>query len=225
MHRYLGHRVPAHVCYHCLKGVFPPRSHFKEEERLVFGPCLLAKRGRDRAEDFFHLVFYVADLFAREVVIFEPNGRTVGELWWLHNVFYRMNSLKLAPSFKANISEDDFMFKELRHVWEGKVGMSAWDAMLPGYCATLVLYYMVEWVCTEQWKSRTLSHFLRVSRDWVFSAPEMQDNLSSPHLSAHRIVDDVRCVCLAQLSETIPNLQDECVDLMLETRVLRDSKK
>ena len=174
---YLDELVPPTVAYHCLTTVFPPRSFFHPSLRRVFGLCSLTSQ--EKGCTSCHLVFYVVDLMKSEAVVFDPNGETVRELWSLHNTFYRMESLKIAPAFNSNIGEDDRMFKELEHVWKEKIGMTEHDSLLEGYCATLSLYYMVEWVCSEAWRHKNISHFQRATRDFVFNKAEMKSDVSS----------------------------------------------
>ena len=42
---------------------------------------------------------------------------------------------------------------------------------IKGYCATIALFTLVDYVCTNQWKNVDLRHYTRATREWLY-APE-----------------------------------------------------
>ena len=136
-------------------------------------------------------------------------------------------NFKIAPAFNSNIGEDDRMFKELEHVWKEKIGMTEHDSLLEGYCATLSLYYRVEWVCSEAWRHKNISHFQRATRDFVFSKAEMKSDVSSMRSTYLRIgiLSMYIAYRLTRISKTAAETHEILSSVKLESHVHKETGK
>lgn len=94
--------------------------------------------------------------------------------------------------------------------------------LLGGYCATMASFFLVDYVCTNQWKSRDIGHFLRSTREWAFSEEENKTGQFYLHATDMRIVLIARYLACNMLRLLVPERYNE--DLIVPRPVLRTVK-
>lgn len=139
-----------------------------------------------------HLVFFEAHFATRTVHIVDPNGISTAYLAVIQSYFRGWN-VQTTHVYKINIS-DTSASPAVEDIMR-----SLGFGMLPaeksgGNCATVGLFFLVDYMCTRQWE-RTLAveepgsfvdrgyardHFFRASRDWLYSNEELAGSQVSP---------------------------------------------
>lgn len=162
--------------------VFPSEEYSSAENDIVIGTLYVKpvdKLTNDYSTKHAHLLFYEVRMNGMEgtphAIVIDPNGR----MW--QNIDYERN-LKLffgdIPFDVLTTYVNNFGDGE-RHTSRYRKGMKLlgfddvegheWQ---DGYCATISCFYLIDYVCTDQWKSRSVEHFVRASREWLFSPEE-----------------------------------------------------
>ena len=121
-----------------------------------------------------HLLFY--ELRVEEnrphAIILDPNG--LSEMYdeeltrFFHNILFTISQILNINAGEKNIAP-----------YLKRIGIQNNADELEGYCATISTYYFIDYMCTNQWVKRDISHFVRASEEWMYSLDEQKYGLFS----------------------------------------------
>lgn len=127
-----------------------------------------------------HMIMYEAHFPSKSVRILDPNG--AWEAWRdVYTAYFEGWDVYTGGLFAINVSELHGSTQPQVRKLLSDLGIEVTDDMaLAGYCGIISLYYLIDYVCTEQWNRELLvpwvddNHFYRASRDWLYSDAELR---------------------------------------------------
>ena len=158
-----------------------------------------------------HLVFFEVRMNqgSPHAMVLDPNGRTETEYKTVLQRFFRSIPFDVATTTNVNRSDrKDNRLEALR-----ALGFSTEDNMLTGgYCVTISMFFLIDYICTDQWRARNSDHFVRASTEWLISPEENQTGYYSPLLTDIRTILFGRYLAYKIMRLINPN-PDEVIDL------------
>lgn len=141
-----------------------------------------------------HMVFYEACPLQRTVRVLDPNAHATGR--WadqIATVFVGF-SITWCKSYGLNTNDTAEQNPAVHAALQQMGFTSAGDMQMAGYCQSIALFYLYDYLCTKQWTRATAEddHFFRASQDWLYSDAELKHETAGPLLLA------VRCILFAR---------------------------
>lgn len=139
-----------------------------------------------------HLIFFEAHFATKTVQVVDPNGVSPEYADMIKDYFHGWH-VHTTHVFMLNISDEDAS-PDVATVMKALGFRTSPAERCRGNCATVGLFFLVDYMCTHQWK-RTLGleedrsfvdrgyardHFFRASRDWLYSNEERSRRRVSP---------------------------------------------
>ena len=134
-----------------------------------------------------HLVFFEVRMNKGHdavATVIDPNGFTRVEYRELLEKFFYDIPVYVARTVNINTNEKNIEKKLL------DLGFSSNpdNFNMGGYCATISCFFLLDYICTDQWKSRTIDHFVRASQEWLMSPLGNTRGLYSVEAATLRII-------------------------------------
>lgn len=140
-------------------------KHLVDLVRLDKGDVIIGiKLVKNLTTNRSHVVFYEVRVENKMIVtVVDPNGSTSDE----HRVelkrFFEGMDTEYVPLSTFNINTSDDKSKAILE----KLGFED-DFSMGGYCSVIACFFLVDYVCTNQWVKSDPEHFVRASREWLF---------------------------------------------------------
>ena len=195
------------------KAVSPRDTHVKFPIDL-YGPGFvvvgvkLVKSSEEASSS--HLVFFEVriDEDGPHAMVLDPNGPSTRYTDCLKRFFDGI-PYKVAKTNDVNRNEKHrLMQSDLSRLGLAPDREKDW---LGGYCATIASFYLIDYVCTNQWQRRDLNHFVRASREWLFAPEENEIGWCSLSTMTIRVVLFGRYLAYRIMALTDPVLTDDLV--------------
>ena len=140
-----------------------------------------------------HLLFYESQptttKFERIVTIIDPNARLNPVYHDELKKYFCGCFIRTRAAWTVNTGEDISKHTQLDALQELGFLDVVDETGIRGYCATIAIFYMISYVCTSQWRSDTSKgHFLRLSRNWLYSIEETETGMTSMEILVRVVV-------------------------------------
>ena len=170
-------------------GTYPidPKEVFTDAQlrpgNITIGLLIVTNKDKITKKRGTHLLFYEmrVDQDGPSAVIIDPNGNASE---WLEEIERFFSDIPFTIPTTRNINTSD---KRAR-IYLTHLGFTGDVGDLKGYCAVISTYYLVDYMCTNQWVKRDISHFVRASEEWLYSLQEQKYGVYTPFGTELRIV-------------------------------------
>ncbi len=173
-----------------------------------------------------HVVFFEVRMHddSGTATVIEPNGATNPKNIEELDTFFDDIPYTVARTFHVNKNEN--RHKRIKHL---EIENDDFD--LGGYCATISCYYVLDYICTNQWKKLSIAHFVRASKEWLYSPHENRTGVYSPGSVALRVMLIGRyiafelCKLLKLNTMSLPNANSDVKTMKIRVQTFYKNSK
>ena len=135
-----------------------------------------------------HLVFFEVRMDAEDThaTVLDPNGGA--DPIYDDTLRRFFGDIPYEVAMLNDINENDEEDARVRRDLVSLGFSDSEDMWVPGYCATISFFYLIDYICTDQWTSRGIHHFVRASREWLYSPEENNTGYFSTRATALRVI-------------------------------------
>lgn len=163
-----------------------------------------------------HMVFFEVRTDTDEgprAMVVDPNGQVADDHHKCLEHFFDGIPYEVVTTFYVNRGEGSgalrWQLQQLGLVDESQLEQG--EVWIAGYCATIAMFFLIDYVCTEQWEAKDAHHFVRSSREWLMAPEENDTQLFSPEAITIRVVLFARYLAYEILNVFHPELAKELV--------------
>ena len=205
--------------YHDISVVFPLRKYAPPD--VIIG-LKYVKNGAGA-----HLVFFEVRMRGPagppHATVVDPNGKYTEQYRDVFNVFFRGITYELLQTHYINRGDTDVGPHDKTQSILKQLGLTAkrdGDLMWTGgYCQTIACFTMIDYICTNQWESRNIEHFVRSTQEWLMSPEENQTGFFSTTAVTVRAIFIARYIAyrlVALFGEWFPPKVDNVYNAFVE---------
>ena len=118
-------------------------------------------------------------------VVLDPNGNQSHRYDGVYRHFF--GDIPFEVAFTNALNTNDT--KALTNVDLKELGfVDSPRNWIEGYCVTISCFYLIDYICTDQWVKPDISHFVRASREWLYSPEENRTGYFSTRTTTIRLI-------------------------------------